>query len=100
MKSIFAKLAIGCTLLTFSSVKAADKLDLPAHNIVHIIIDDLRTELGAYGISSAVTPNIDKLAREGVTFDRAYCQQSVCGPSRNSFMTGRRPDRSRSWNCK
>lgn len=37
------------------------------------------------------TPNIDKLASSGTVFRKAYCQQAVCGPSRNSFMTGRRP---------
>ena len=69
-----------------------------AHNILHIVVDDLRNDLGAYGIVGSYTPNIDKLAKEGVVFDRAYCHQAVCAPSRNSFMTGRRPDKSRSWN--
>ena len=66
--------------------------------VLHIIVDDLRPELGAYGLTGRATPNIDSLATTGVTFDRAYAQIAVCGPSRNSFMTGRRPDRSRSWN--
>jgi len=69
----------------------------PEHSILHIIADDLRPELGAYGLRRH-TPNIDKLASQGVSFDRAYAQQAVCGPSRNSFMSGRRPDASRSWN--
>jgi iduronate 2-sulfatase len=68
------------------------------HNIVHVIVDDLRPELGAYGLPNRHTPNMDRLAEGGVTFLRAYAQQAVCGPSRNSFLTGRRPDRSRSWN--
>lgn len=68
------------------------------HNILHIIADDLRPELGAYGLENRSTPNIDRLAAGGAVFDRAYAQQAVCGPSRNSFMTGRRPDASRSWN--
>lgn len=67
-------------------------------NIVHIVVDDLRPELGAYGLPDRHTPNIDSLAASGVSFDRAYTQIAVCGPSRNSFLTGRRPDRSRSWN--
>ena len=49
-------------------------------------------------MSDRHTPNIDKLAENGTVFNNAYCQQSVCGPSRNSFMTGRYPDRSRTWN--
>jgi iduronate 2-sulfatase len=68
------------------------------HNIVHVIVDDLRPELGAYGLHDRHTPNIDRLAANGTVFDRAYCQQGVCGPSRNSFLSGRRPDRSHSWN--
>eukprot|EP00966_Prymnesium_polylepis_P194305 4504302-Prymnesium_polylepis.1 len=68
------------------------------HSVLHVISDDLRPDLGAYGAEGAHTPNIDKLASTGVVFDRAFAQQAVCGPSRNSFMSGRRPDRSRSWN--
>lgn len=68
------------------------------YNIIHIIADDMRPEMGAYGLANRHTPNIDKLAAGGVVFERAYTQQAVCGPSRNSFLTGRRPDRSRSWN--
>lgn len=70
-----------------------------ARNIVHIIIDDLRNELGTYNPGHPIyTPSIDKLAAEGVTFDRAYAQQAVCNPSRASFMTGRRPDTTRVYN--
>lgn len=68
------------------------------HNILHIISDDLRPELGAYGLTNRHTPNLDQIAATGTTFLRTYAQQAVCGPSRNSFLSGRRPDRSRSWN--
>jgi len=68
------------------------------HSVIHIIVDDLRPELGAYGVPNRHTPNIDKLAATGTVFDRAYCQQAVCGPSRSSFLTGRRPDTARVWN--
>ena len=71
---------------------------LTMHSVLHIIVDDLRPELGAYGLPDRHTPNLDRLAHGGTVFDRAYAQQAVCGPSRNSFLTGRRPDRSRSWN--
>ncbi|MBI3879231.1 MAG: sulfatase [Verrucomicrobia bacterium] len=53
--------------------------------------DDFRAELATYG-SSARTPNLDRLARRAVQFDRAYAQQAVCNPSRSSMLTGRRPD--------
>lgn len=64
-------------------------------NVLFISIDDLRPELGAYGADHIHSPNIDSLAAEGVLFERAYAQQSVCSPSRISLMTGLRPDSSR-----
>lgn len=61
-------------------------------NILFIAVDDLRTELNCYGEQHMHTPNIDRLAAQGTLFERAYCQQAVCAPSRNSLMTGLRPD--------
>jgi sialidase-1 len=63
-------------------------------NILFIAVDDLRAELGCYESKIAKSPNIDALAASGVRFDRAYCQQAICGPSRTSVMTGLRPDAS------
>jgi arylsulfatase A-like enzyme len=60
-------------------------------NVLFISIDDLRTEVGAFGSARALTPNVDRLASQGVKFDRAYCQYPLCNPSRVSILTGRYP---------
>lgn len=66
-------------------------------NVLFISIDDLRTTLGCYGDTLVRSPNIDRLASEGRLFQRAYCHQAVCGPSRTSILTGLLPDRTRVW---
>ena len=62
-----------------------------APNVLLIVSDDLQACLGCYGHEVCRTPHIDRLAREGVRFERAYCQYPVCGPSRASFMSGLYP---------
>jgi len=75
-------------LLLFGGTIRAD--DRP--NILFVAVDDLRPELGCYGSPIAVSPHLDQLAREGLLFERAYCQQAICRPSRASLMTGARPE--------
>ncbi|MCP4613938.1 MAG: sulfatase [Planctomycetes bacterium] len=70
------------------------------HNVLFIAIDDLRGNLGCLGDKIVVTPNMDKLAREGTVFLNAYCQQAVCNPSRASVITGLRPDTLKVWDLK
>ena len=60
-------------------------------NVLMICVDDLKPLLGCYGDKTIKSPNIDRLAARGVVFDRAYCNQAVCAPSRNTLMTGVRP---------
>ena len=66
-------------------------------NVLFVVVDDLRPELSCYGNTAIKTPNFDRLAKRGMVFNRAYCQQSICSPSRASIMTGKRPDATRVW---
>lgn len=61
-------------------------------NVLIFFIDDLRPELACYGAEDIKSPAMDRLAAEGVLFERAYCQQALCAPSRISMMTGQYPD--------
>ena len=68
------------------------------YNVLFLISDDLRPEIGAYGVSQIKTPNIDKIAAKGTLFENAYAQYPVCNPSRSSFLTGRYPSQTGVWN--
>ncbi len=61
-------------------------------NVLFIAIDDLKPTLGSFGDSYAITPNLDKFSEKATVFLNNHCQQPVCGPSRASLMTGKRPD--------
>ncbi|HCK11241.1 MAG TPA: iduronate sulfatase [Candidatus Latescibacteria bacterium] len=69
-------------------------------NVLFITLDDLRPQLGCYGQDEIHSPNIDALGESGTVFNRAYCQQAVCNPSRASVMTGLRPDSGRVWDLR
>src|SRR5688500_158089 len=69
-------------------------------NVLFLAVDDLRVNLGCYGDKAAITPHLDGLAAHGLRFTRAYAQQAVCNPSRQSLLTGRRPDTIRVWDLK
>lgn len=77
-------------MLAFINVQPqAEKKGKP--NVLFIVADDLRPELGSYGNKIISSPNIDQLAARGVLFSRAYCNVPVCGASRASLLTGTRP---------
>lgn len=89
-------------ILLFTSVKVEDKRTLKQRkpNILFIAVDDLRPELNFYGASHIKSPNLDKLAKQSLVFDRAYCNVPVCGASRASILTGARPTRHRFLNAR
>ncbi len=64
-------------------------------NVLLVLVDDLRPELGCYGNPRVKTPHIDRLAAKGMTFLRSYCQQAASSPSRTALLTGLRPDTTR-----
>ncbi|MGK0447395.1 MAG: arylsulfatase A-like enzyme, partial [Polaribacter sp.] len=84
-------------LLSIIKIQAQDQSN---PNILFIAIDDLKPTLGIYGDSFAVTPNIDAIAKNGTTFLNNHTQQAICGPSRASLLTGKRPDYTKVWDLK
>ncbi len=70
---------------------AADSSETNKYNVLFIAIDDLRPELGCYGVKHAQSPYLDRFASQSLVFDRHYVQVATCGASRYSLLTGRSP---------
>ena len=96
MKSIFI-LHFAICIFQFGALSAPPAESVSNPNVLFIAVDDLRPALGCYGDTVAISPNIDRLASQGTVFKRAYCQLAVCGPSRLSLLSGRRPDSIKVW---
>ena len=95
------KLSIGLffSIVLFSAQQNFAQQSLKP-NVLFIAVDDLKPLLGCYGVADIKTPNIDRLAKMGTVFLSNYCQQSVCGPTRASIMTGMRPDYTKVYDLK
>ncbi|MFO7670154.1 MAG: sulfatase [Bacteroidales bacterium] len=88
MKHILTIIVISCLFLTACNQKQEPR----QMNVLFIVIDDLNNTLACFGHDKVLTPNIDKLASQGIKFNQAYCNYAVCNPSRSSFLTGLRPE--------
>lgn len=79
-------------LILFSAFLSRASILVASPDVLLILVDDLRPMLGCYGDARIHTPNIDRLARKGIVFERAYCQYAKCGTSRLSLLSGLRPN--------
>ena len=71
-----------------------------AKNLLVVVCDDMRPWFEPFSNSGVHAPNLHALAKTAMVFNNTYVQQAVCSPSRNSFMSGRRPDTTKAWNFK
>jgi len=84
MRSVLQFLSLCLVVLGWAASPPGD----PRPNIVLVIGEDMGPDTGAYGCKDAITPNMDRLAKEGALFTRAFTHCAVCAPSRSGMVTG------------
>ena len=93
--SLFLKTILPLSLtVTSGAVHSQDR----KMNVLFISVDDMNNDLGCYGHPLVKSPNIDRLASDGIAFANAYCQFPLSSPSRSSLLTGMRPDKTKVFN--
>jgi len=88
-------LVLASSLVACAFVSPAHAASPQKPNVLFIAVDDLRPQILSFDRKNMITPNIDRLAKRGVLFQRAYCMVPTCGASRASLMTGIRPAQNR-----
>jgi len=97
-RGLIAFLALALLIVQLPIPTSGQKKSAKKYNVLVVIADDLRPEIGAYGNPLIKTPNIDRIAKGATKFDRAYAQYPLCNPSRTSFLTGRYPTQHKIYN--
>ena len=91
-RTFLKTMGLGAASLTLGSSVFGAKAKVKKPNVLFIAIDDLNDWIGCMGgHPQSHTPNLDRLAQEGMLFSNAHCQAPICGPSRASIMTGLAP---------
>ena len=92
-KTLIKTLSLTLLATAFVTPGQANSKVTKAYNVLFIAVDDLRTELNCYGAEHIKSPNLDRLAAEGVRFTEAHVQQAICMASRASVLSGIRPEK-------
>jgi iduronate 2-sulfatase len=98
-KFLFTGMLAVLLSLAFTACSNKNTEEEKKPNILFIMVDDLRPDLNCYGSNHISSPNIDKLASEGMIFNKAYVQQAICMASRASLLTGYKPIENRIYSC-
>lgn len=92
LKMVGLGVSAGALGLGVTTARTAESSDAKKLNVLFFFVDDMRVQLGCYGKTQVKSPNIDKMAAEGMLFEHAYCSQAVCAPTRICTLSGLRPD--------